>query len=251
MAGRQTGPMRSVRNATVGVLLLTGLAAAGCAASSSSASSGDAPVPTIGLGSDLRDAATIPSGLVAEGAGDVDSIVMIGDSITVASTPALEKRFEDLGFDDVVIQAMTGKRMARTFGDNPSGVDVARFLARADDGDARGELWVVALGTNDINQYAGADEIAAAINEVLGEVPDDVPLVWVDTYYRAQSDGAQLINAIVRDRLSRRGDAVMAPWNAFASGDGMLRSDGIHPTKAGAEVFADIVGNTVESFLGR
>jgi lysophospholipase L1-like esterase len=231
---------------TVGVAALSG-----CAGEPSSAADGNGPLPTIGLGSDLSDAATIPADLVADDAADIDSIVMIGDSITVASTPALEDRFAQLGFDDVVIEAMTGKRMAVSFGDNPSGADVARFVASADDADASGELWVVALGTNDINQYGGVDEIAASVNEVLAEVPADVPLVWVDTYYRDQSDGADLVNAVVADRLSRRGDAVMAPWNAFASGDDVLRSDGIHPSTSGTEVFADVVRATVEGFLGR
>jgi GDSL-like Lipase/Acylhydrolase family len=224
---------------------------AGCAGERSSAAEGNGPLPTIGLGSDLGDAATIPTDLVADGADDIDSIVMIGDSITVASTPALEDRFDQLGFADVDIEAMTGKRMAESFGDNPSGADVARFVVGADEGGSDGQLWVVALGTNDINQYGGADEIAAAVNEVLAEVPADVPLVWVETYFRDKSEGADLVNAVIADRLSRRGDAVMAPWNAFAAGDDVLRSDGIHPSASGADVFADVVRATVEGFLGR
>ena len=80
---------------------------------------------------------------------------------------------------------------------------------------------------------------------MLDAVPDDVPLVWVDTYYRDEPEGAAVINAIVADRLSRRGNSVMAPWNAFAAGDGIVRSDGVHPTEAGTLVFADVVGATI------
>ena len=50
------------------------------------------------------------------------------------------------------------------------------------------ELWVVALGTNDIGQYSSSDEIAAAVNEVIDAVPDESPLVWVDTYFRDQAE---------------------------------------------------------------
>jgi hypothetical protein len=59
------------------------------------------------------------------------------------------------------------------------------------------------------------------------------------------------VNAIVADRLSHRGNAVMAPWSAFASGDGMLRSDGVHPSDAGTLAFADVVGATIDEFLER
>lgn len=208
-------------------------------------------MPTIGLGGGLADIETIPSDVVADGADDLDSIVMIGDSITVASTPALEDRFAALGFDDMTIQAVVGKRIAVSTSGNPSGVNVADFIVGADDGDADGELWIVALGTNDVNQYGSPDAIAAVVNEMLDAVPDDVPLVWVDTYYRSESDGAELINAIVTDRLARRGNSVMAPWNVFASGDGIVQSDGVHPTDSGTVVFADVVGATIEDFLER
>ena len=151
---------------------------------------------------------------------------------------------------DQTIEAVVGKRIAVSTGGTPSGVDVAEFIAGADDGDSDRELWIVALGANDVNQYGGPDEIAAVVNEMLDAVPADVPLVWVDTYYRAESEGAALINAIVTDRLARRGNSVVAPWNAFAAGNGVVQGDGVHPTDDGTIVFADVVGATIEDFLG-
>ena len=207
-------------------------------------------MPTIGLGSGLGDVETIPSDLVAENADEVDSIVMIGDSITVASTPALEEQFAELGYDDPLIQAVVGKRIAVSSASNPSGVQVAEFIVGSEP-DSDGQLWVVALGTNDVNQYGSPDEIAAVVNEMLDAVPDDVPLVWVDTFYRAEPEGAALINAIVADRLARRGNSVMAPWNAFAANDGVVQTDGVHPTDAGQVVFADVVAATITDFLQR
>jgi lysophospholipase L1-like esterase len=230
------------------VLVVAGGLASGCTDSGTSASD-DPPLPTIGLGADF-DAETIPSGLVAENADEIDSIVMIGDSITVASTPALEAQFAEMGFDDTVIEAVVGKRMAMSSPENPSGVKVASFITGADSADPDGQLWIVALGTNDINQYT-PDELAAAVNEMLAAVPDDVPLIWVDTSYRDEAEGAALMNAIIGDRLSRRGNSVMAPWAAFASADGLVRSDGVHPTEAGTLVFADVVGATIDEFLER
>lgn len=240
--------MHRIRAAAAAVVLIAGGGfAAGCSEPNTSAS--EAPLPTIGLGTDLGDVETIPSDLVAEGAEDIDSIVMIGDSITVASTPALEDQLSQLGFDDVSIEAVVGKRIAMSSTGNPSGVKVADFITGSAGGETDGQLWIVALGTNDVNQYGGPDEIAAAVNEMLDAVPDDVPLVWVDTFYRDEPEGAALLNAIVADRLSRRGNSVMAPWSAFAAGDDVMRSDGVHPSEAGTAVFAEVVGATIEDFL--
>ena len=47
---------------------------------------------------------------------------------------------------------------------------VADFITGGDD-DHEGELWVVALGTNDVNQYGSPDELAVAVDEMLDAVP--------------------------------------------------------------------------------
>ena len=186
----------------------------------------------------------------ADGASDIDSVVMIGDSITKGSMPFLDERFGLLGLDHT-IEAESGKRMAVSVRDNPSGAAVAAFLAENGDGDHASEVWVVALGTNDINQYASPDEIAAAVNEVLDEVPEDAALVWVDTYIADRPEQTDAVNFIIRQRVERRGDSVIAPWTAFAEGDGVLTSDGVHPTIGGADVFAFVVTDTVRAFLDR
>ena len=182
-------------------------------------------------------------------AADIDSVVMIGDSITKGATSSLDERYELLGLQHV-IEAENGKRMAVSSKGNPSGASVAEFIAGGD-ADHSDEVWVVALGTNDIGQYAGPEEIAAAVNEVLAVVPDDAALVWVDTYFRDRTDRAEQVNAIIHDRVERRGNSVIAPWTSFAVTDGVLSGDGIHPTTDGADVFAFVVTDTVRAFLGR
>jgi lysophospholipase L1-like esterase len=186
----------------------------------------------------------------ADGASAIDSVVMIGDSITKGSMPYLDERFGLLGLDHT-IEAEVGKRMAVSVRDNPSGAAVAEFIAGSGDGDHSDEVWVVALGTNDISQYAGPDEIAAAVNEVLDEVPDDAALVWVDTYIADLPEQTEAVNSIIRRRVERRGDSVIAPWTAFVEGDGVLTGDGVHPTTGGADVFAYVVTDTVRAFLDR
>ncbi len=265
------------------MLAVGALVAAACGGESEAS---DAPLPTIGLETEFEAGSISGAADVrAIDAGSVETIVMIGDSITVASTPALEQGFADLGFEDVRIVSETGKRMALSFGDNQSGAEIAAFMTLVpdepdestdddaesadDDGDEDAdddasddvqaplgpdhsdELWIVALGTNDINQYSDGAEVAAAVNEVLAAVPDDAPLIWVDTYWEGESDGAAEINLIVADRLERRGNAVLAPWSAVAAEDGVMRSDGVHPSTDGTEVFAAVVVRTTADFLDR
>jgi len=229
---------------------------AGLSACSDETAGTSEPLPTIGLGSGLDvegdPGALGADGQVADGAGNIDSVVMIGDSITRGSQDELDERFEVLELNSV-IEAQNNKRMVVSLNDNPGGAKVASFLADSDgtDGDHSNELWVVALGTNDVGQYASPDEIAGAVNEVLAAVPDDSPLVWVDTYFRDRPEQAEALNTIVRERVTKRGNSVIAPWTVFATSDGVLSDDGVHPTDEGAEVFAFIVTDTVRAFLGR
>jgi GDSL-like Lipase/Acylhydrolase family len=226
------------------------VAVSGCTEAGTAASNDNAPLPTIGLGGDLSGAETIPGGLQADSVDDVESIIMIGDSITEGSIEELHDRYAAAGYDDVLIEAKRGKRMATSAGDNPSGVRVADFITGGDD-DHEGELWVVALGTNDVNKYSSPDQLAGVIDEMIDAVPDDVPLVWVDTFYRDQQEGAVFVNTVVADRLARRGNAVMAQWSEVAGSDGVLSGDGVHPTDDGQLLFADVVVSEVDEFLGR
>jgi lysophospholipase L1-like esterase len=229
----------------VGLGVLVGCGSAGSTEPRAELDSGSIPVE--GQPGELA-----ADGQTARDASAIDSVVMIGDSITRGSIDALRREFGSLGFANVAIEAENGKRMVVSSGDNVGGSKVAEFLAAAGGDTAHtNEVWVVALGTNDIGQYAGADEIAAAVNEVIAAVPDDAALVWVDTYFRDRPEQTQLVNSIVRERVGRRGDSVVAPWTAFATQQGVLSGDGVHPTTDGADVFAFVVADTVREFLGR
>ena len=190
-------------------------------------------------------------GDTARDAGTIDSVVMIGDSITKGSLTAIEERFEQLGMVSVTIEAENGKRMVVSAPDNPGGSAVAEIVSELAGGDHDDELWIVALGTNDVGNYGGPDEIAAAVNEVLDAVPAEAPLVWVDTYFRDRPEQQEAVNSIIRDRVERRGNSAIAPWSAFATGDGVTSRDGVHPTPEGTEVFAFVVTDTARAFLGR
>ena len=242
--------MRAVRPSVV-VLAVLGALLVGCDASDGAGQ----PSATIDLGAGLavdgEPGELGTHGEVARDPDQIDAVVMIGDSITKGSLPALEERFGQLGMSSVTIEAENGKRMAVSSTQNPSGSSLAEFVTETSDVDHSEELWIVALGTNDIGQYDSPDELAAAVNEVLDRVPDEAPLVWVDTYFRDRPEQQELVNSIIRDRVERRGNSVIAPWSVFAPEDGVLTGDGVHPTRDGTEVFAFVVTDTARAFLGR
>ena len=236
--------------AFVGALVAL-VALTGCVAeqTGTTANGADVPPPAIAVTGDPAAISGASDG-VADDAAAIDTVVMIGDSITKGATSALEERYGLLGLDHL-IEAQNGKRIAVSSPDNASGVSIAQFVADNGDGDHTDEVWVVALGTNDVGQYSSPDEIAAVVNEILAAVPDDAALVWVDVYFRDRAEAAAELNAIVRDRVARRGDSVIAPWTSFAPSEGVLTGDGVHPTSDGADVFAFVVTDTVSAFLGR
>ncbi len=250
---------------TPALLAVVGLSVSACAGSTSSATGGEAPLPTIGLGSDVGEGGQISGGadVRAVGTTEIDTVVMVGDSITVASKPQLETMFEQLGFANVILESKEGKRTSLTFGSNPSGSQVAENIINlihaigdseaqvtADDPfDHSNELWVVALGTNDIDQYSDPAERAAAINEMLQTVPAESPLIWVDTYFRDRPDATAEINDTISDRVGQRDNSVIARWSEVADGEGNLRTDGVHPREQGSIVFANVVGNAIIDFL--
>ena len=151
-----------------------------------------AVIAVVGCGGD--DAAettggTVPlfGGTVPDGGPAIDlspssdrgtgrDVVVIGDSITVASAPQIEAAAEELDVD-VTVLAEVGRRI--TVGRQPAaGTDVlAEVLAEGDP-----DLVVVALGTNDIGKYTTIAEYAGQIDELVGMLPEDQPLVWINTY---------------------------------------------------------------------
>lgn len=100
------------------------LTVAGCTELTSSAGN-DVPVSTIGIGSEANSEVVVSADVPPTTSTVIDTVIMIGDSITVASTPALQEMYEQLGFDEIIIESKQGKRTAQSIGSNPSGVDIA------------------------------------------------------------------------------------------------------------------------------
>ena len=171
----------------------------------------------------------------------VDSVAMVGDSITAGSRAALDAGFAALGLDDVEIDAVSGRRML-VDGSMTSGLDAIEDIAESESTD----LWVIALGTNDVGNYR-VDEYGPAITELLAAIPADAPLIWVDTYLDGRPEESAAFNDVLRMTLAARGRATVADWSTIAPEDDVL-ADGVHPSELGAQAFADRVLAAVDAW---
>lgn len=234
-----TPQRRTLLGAWVAVLLATTV---GCGGAGNDGEEGRAEVslPLFG-GTVPADGPAIDLTPMRETAGR--DVVMIGDSITVASTPALEAAADTLGVE-LRIYAEVGRRIS-VGGTPEAGVDVLE--GAIDQGVP--DLFVFALGTNDVGQYETEDEYAGEIDRILALVPDRIPVAWVNIYLTADLDESARFNAALLSELGSRGNATIARWSNVASEDGVL-SDGIHPTDEGTVEFTDLVSTEIANWLG-
>jgi lysophospholipase L1-like esterase len=224
-----TGPMPLRRLA---VLVAALAAVAGC--STSVASGGTGPA----------GAATVPAPGVAAPAPAAapTSVAMIGDSITEASEMQLEEAFAEAGFQEWVIEGESGRRIAVGNGRGEPLAGTAMLADMLEFGVAP-DVWVIALGTNDVGQYSTSEEYAALVDGMLDQLPEDVPVVWVDAYVGPRLEETLEWNVVLRDRVGEREHTSIAEWTAVADGDGVLSDDDYHPSEEGHAVFAEVVAS--------
>lgn len=172
-------------------------------------------------------------------------VAMVGDSLTVGAAAGLEAAAESLDID-LQIDAEIGRRM--TSGSNPeSGVDAVTALL---DDYGTPDLWIVALGTNDVGQYSTAEEYAEQINGVLSVIPADQALVWIDVYLSVREDHSEVFDQVLTDILTERGNATIGSWSSIATEDGMLSGDGVHPSDEGTSQFVTVVTSRIQTWMG-
>ena len=164
------------------------------------------------------------------------SVALIGDSISSLSESALKTALGEAGFDHIEFDAKPGRRIA--VGDSP-GLAVLDFAIGAG---LEPDVWIIQLGSNDIEHYDGVEAYAALIDLVVERLPPPTPLVWVDTYSSWFLPEAEAFNATLREAMARRGDTAVADWYArcVEVGPSTLVPDGLHPVESGFAIFAEV-----------
>jgi hypothetical protein len=171
---------------------------------------------------------------------------MIGDSITFMSMESLQAELSETGLEVLAIDAQVGRRIAVGDSGRPyPGTDIVEFIANSEPPD----MWVIALGTNDIGQYADAGEFAAQVQALLDLLPAAAPLVWVDTWAGDRLDETRLVNDTLRAVVGQRDSAVVVDWFSHGDDEGVVSDDAVHPTTDGIVVFGQVVAEGVDALL--
>lgn len=145
-------------------------------------------------------------------------MVAIGDSVMLASAPALLARFPGIAVDAEVSRSMW------------AGTDIVAGLASA--GELR-ETVVVGLGTNGAIEQEALDRIAASVSPKRD-------LILVNAY--APRDWIPGVNEQLTAFADARVGVVVADWSAaIAARTDLLAEDLVHPGDSGGELFADAV----------
>lgn len=174
---------------------------------------------------------------------DRPTVVIVGDSITEASRDAIGW-LAAASEVSVLIDAEVGRRISGGDSPQPGTARLRSIRSRYDDPD----LWVIALGTNDVPGYDDDDDYARLIDTLLVEVPADDPLLWVNVYLAGAPERSDAFNIKLAQALTARGNAGIVDWRTVAPGDGML-SDGVHPTSGdGVLAFSDLVVSAIRDW---
>lgn len=171
------------------------------------------------------------------------TVAVVGDSLSVQSEPALEAALETLSLEIVGFDAVQGRRIRSATELTTSGVDAVEATL---DG-AEPDLWVIALGTNDVDAL-DREGYREAVEELLAGVPDGAPVIWVDAWVERWIDDAKQANEVLREVAAERPGMTVVDWFQFGDDPGLISDDGVHLTDAGELKFAEQVA---AEFLAR
>lgn len=154
--------------------------------------------------------------------GDRGSVLVIGDSLTVAATD------QGLSRDGWDIDAQDGRT-------TPEGIEVAE---NRDAGRYRSVI--VALGTNDGDDEATYERRVDQMMKVLGPEPD---VVWVNVdTHTPELASRRAVNQAIRAATDRHRNLRLGDWDNYLTTvdgfDDMRAGDGVHYAREGSEVRA-------------
>ena len=230
-------PRRAFLVAALGVVI-TACSQTSRASGGSSPTRVDAPNVTV-------PGVSLPGGTIPAAPAKLLTLGMIGDSITKLSTPSLKAVFAAQGIPNVTIDAEVSRRIKVGNGKSEP-LNGEQVLTNMNKIGLDPDVWVFALGTNDLTAY-DAEGFASLISTMLGMTKPDTPVVWVDTYRPKTLQQTKVFNLVVRDQASKRPHTSVASWFDVASAapDKLLSKDDVHPSDAGQQAFAAVVGAAV------
>ena len=178
------------------------------------------------------------------------SVAVVGDSLTVSAADEIELALDAIGLDVIAFDALESRRIARGGSGLPPGTSAVEQILDAAILAEEPELWVIALGTNDVASVGSLDEFRPEMRELLDLIPSDVPVIWVDLWIGARTDSIRQANRMIRAELRQwAGGSAVVDWFAHGDDDGVITGDGVHLTDEGQQLFASSIADTVDEMF--
>lgn len=176
------------------------------------------------------------------------TVAVVGDSLTLSASDELDRALRAADLDPLVIDAQESRRMTVGTSRIRPGRDVVEEIVAA--GDPAPELWVIALGTNDVASVESLEGFRPDIRSILDLLPDDVPVVWVDLYIRNRPEPISRANLQIRAELGgRAGGTAVVDWFSHGVDDGVITDDGVHLTPTGRAQFAESIVAAIDELF--
>ncbi len=173
------------------------------------------------------------------------SVAVVGDSLTLSAVEELEPALIRLGLDVIAIDGVEDRRMVSRTSTVSSGSDAISAILENDSPD----LWVIALGTNDVGAQQAPQTIRGHMTAVLDLIPDGVPVVWVDLWIRDRHDQIVDANDVIDSVIAARPGSAVVDWYSHGDDKSVITADGVHLTAAGQRVFAGSIASTIDSLF--
>ena len=196
---------------------------------------------------DDRFVDVLPGIDVAGGSSPVSrprTVAMIGDSLTLSAQDEITAALGRTGIHVVSVDGVESRRMVRGSKEVPSGASAIEQILETSDP----ELWVIALGTNDVGAQTGTEAFRDDMDQLLRLLPSDASVIWVDLWIRDHDDQIVRANEAIRSELSRRRRVgAVVDWHTRADAPGIITGDGVHLTDEGQLLFAESIVIAIDS----
>jgi len=178
--------------------------------------------------------------------GQGPKVAILGDSITKRSEPALRQALHNRS---IWITALQGEGLSggpwKLLGSSlmVKTADKLRLL--------KPDVVVIALGTNDAWSPKLTQEAAeSAWIHITDELADSC-IVAVTVTENSNAKDYDTAEAKYLNHLKRTDADVIVDWGSLGQGNRYTGKDGIHPTQAGEEHFAELVSHGVDQCLSK
>ncbi len=171
---------------------------------------------------------------------------VVGDSLALSAEEDIWGLLRANSIDVIGFEAQENRRTNKSLDDLTSGVEAVSELQATVDPD----LWVIALGTNDVGGQESAEAFRADVDELLALIPPGVPVIWVDVWIESRVEGSVEANDVLRSAAAARPGMSVINWFQYGDDPGIINDDGVHLSVDGQSKFATVIADEVVARFG-